>query len=66
MEESHFTAFRLNYKATVIKIIWYWHKNRNIDQCNRKENLMLNPLIYDYQIYDKGGKDMLEKLDSSV
>ena len=51
------TDTRPCYEAIMNKTAWYWHKNRQIDQCSR-QSLEIDPFLHEELIPDKGHKNV--------
>ena len=49
---------RLEYKGTIIKTVWHWHKNRNIDQWNK----MPSANVFCFVLANSGSLLVLQKM----
>ena len=56
--------FILFYKATFINTVWFWYKNRNVDERNQIESPKINPCTHEHIVFDKGGENIKWRKDN--
>ena len=49
---------KIHISQKMLKLGWYWHKNRNIDQLKMEKSPEINLCTYGHLIYDKGCKNI--------
>jgi hypothetical protein len=47
---------KLYYRAIVVKSVWYWNSDRQVDQWRRTEDPEMKPHTYGHLIFDKVAK----------
>ena len=54
---THIFQFDAYYKGIIIKTVWFWPKDRHLDQWNGINNPEINPHLYNQLIFWQGWQE---------